>query len=79
MSKFENPFVKAKREAIQLTLQLIEDKGEQGILNTELVATLELYGYSDRTVRSYLKVLHTLNLIRWDGDRWFFVEEGKPQ
>lgn len=73
MKEFENPFVKAKKEAVKTTLRLIEDKAEEGILNDELVATLELYGYSEKTIRRYLKALHTLKYIRWENDKWFYV------
>jgi len=73
-SNFENPFVKAKKEAIKTTLRLIEKAGTEGILNEELQATLGIYGYSDKTIKNYIRNLHTLKMISWKDNRWFYLK-----
>ena len=72
--KVENPFVAAMKEAHKTTLRLIENTGEKGILNDELVAILGLHGYTEKTVKNYLKNLHTLKMIEWKDQRWFYLK-----
>lgn len=72
--KVENPLVAAMKEAHTTTLRLIENAGEKGILNDELVAILGLHGNTEKTVKNYLKNLHTLKMIKWENDRWFYLK-----
>ena len=61
----KNPFVEARKQNIQLTKELIRDHKEP-MPHSKIIALLGVYGVTEKTANSYLKVLHDAGFIEWN-------------
>ena len=65
MSK--NPFVKGKRETVEMVRKLIEKEGE--ISQTKLIGVMGVYGCTEKTTVSYLRNLQDADFIEFDAKK----------
>ena len=65
MSKFENPYVRARQQNIQAMKEIIRD--EQPIRQSKLMGLMGIYGLREKTILSYLKVLQDSGFVEYNG------------
>lgn len=65
MSK--NPFVKGKRETVEMVRKLIETEKE--ISHKKLIGVMGVYGCSEKTVLEYLRNLQDAEFIEFDTEK----------